>query len=414
MFTATAAIHPLRVKSCTAQSSAEDSPCSLMYDGLSTHWAPNVAKWQGGPQWVEFHFSDKEVVNRMWFRHDLPSSSSALLLAQERRRPRGGVRFLQVTKAASAQKFTVEFDDGSKHDQLVRFTGESKDAMGFAGSPTTLLLPKATTKYVRLTLANPDQLVMSEVLFWHSEIETQAGLTSGDAPAHTKWGGTDSESVRDQKTTSTSGDGDGDGDGDGHGGTSGDGDGELLLSRHVGITQMRKKTNGKRHSMRSLDSAGSQLVTSGALVSATRGTEMWAGGPWQGDLTQAGYCGPVCKAIEIAETIAMNICLLALTLIIAILSAIEAAIAGIAAVLILALEAAMKAMGPHFFQIVELYIAGSFSALGSGKTAMTFRLNMWLFDIHIKFGFSIVFSFVGLIGALFKKAASGLTSLFRL
>ena len=102
-----------------------------------------------------------------------------------------------------------------------------------------LLLPKATTKYVRLTLANPDQLVMSEVLFWHSEIETQAGLTSGDAPAHTKWGGTDSESVRDQKTTSTSGDGDGDGDGDGHGGTSGDGDGELLLSRHVGITQMR-------------------------------------------------------------------------------------------------------------------------------------------------------------------------------
>jgi len=117
---------------------------------------------------------------------------------------------------------------------------------------------------------------------------------------------------------------------------------------------------------------------------------------------------------EAAETIAMNICLAGLSIANAVISLTQMVVDGIAAVLIKAMELAIKAMGPRFFQILDLGIGGSFDALQGGKVALNFNLDMWLFNLRIKFGFSIQFTILHLITTLFNKAKDMMGSVFRL
>jgi len=56
-------------------------------------------------------------------------------------------------------------------------------------------------------------------------------------------------------------------------------------------------------------------------------------------------------------------------------------------------------------------VAGSFTAAGGGKASFEFRLNMWLFGIHINFGFSAVFTLMGILKGLFSKAKGNMNTL---
>ena len=56
-------------------------------------------------------------------------------------------------------------------------------------------------------------------------------------------------------------------------------------------------------------------------------------------------------------------------------------------------------------------MAGSFEALSTGQTPVTFRLNLWLFNIHLEHSFSTVFSLTNLVEVLFMKAKEGLEEL---
>jgi hypothetical protein len=117
---------------------------------------------------------------------------------------------------------------------------------------------------------------------------------------------------------------------------------------------------------------------------------------------------------DAAETAAMELCLAGLAIANAVLSIVQGVINGIASVLIMAMEAAIKAMGPHFFEIMDLGLGGSFDALAGGKIKFNFNIDMWLFNIRIKWGFKVVFTLIDIIKALFGKATSNMAKVFRL
>ena len=79
-----------------------------------------------------------------------------------------------VGKSASAQHFTVRYDDGQSRSLKVQYSGERVDRAGFAGPSTTLVLPEGKTQHVKIELDHPEQLVMSEVMFWHAELLLEA------------------------------------------------------------------------------------------------------------------------------------------------------------------------------------------------------------------------------------------------
>jgi hypothetical protein len=354
-FELTSTIHAIPMRSCSASSAGNGHGCERMYDGLSTYWFPNIAEWQGGSAWVEFRFSRAEIVNRMFFRHHLPTSASNLLLAQQLERHDMDItahehEWIELVKRSTPQKFDVIFDDGSKHTQVVEFGGETVDKYGFAGSPTTLQLPKTTTASVRLAIADPAQLVLSEVNFWHSAVLSMVGKKMVEA---------DSDDA----------------------------------------------------SKSSADNSTAAAHTSTALVVRDEFEAPWAQHLLQADgqhvavdemgVLTMGFFSAVWDAIKLA---AMYVCLAALKVVIAVLSVVQAVIDGIASILIKALEIAIKMMGPHFFEIIELYIMGKFDALAMGKVELAFKINMWLFNFHIKWSFQTQFTLGSLISSLFKKS----------
>ena len=82
---------------------------------------------------------------------------------------------------------------------------------------------------------------------------------------------------------------------------------------------------------------------------------------------------------------------------------------GIAAVVIAILEAAIAAMGPHFFKINMLMIEGAFDALAGGHFMLGFEIDMWLMGIHIgPWGFRIEFSIANLISSTWSKTKKNL------
>jgi len=131
------------------------------------------------------------------------------------------------------------------------------------------------------------------------------------------------------------------------------------------------------------------------------------------DLMQVGYLDKVWDAIkEAAEIIAMGLCLAGLSIVQGLLDLVKVIFNGIASVLIWALEALIAAMGPHFFQILNLMIGGSFDALKGGEIMLEFEIDMWLFNIRIgPWGFKLIFTIANLIGALFGQAKGGMSGL---
>jgi hypothetical protein len=136
----------------------------------------------------------------------------------------------------------------------------------------------------------------------------------------------------------------------------------------------------------------------------------------QFDLVQVGYMGAVFDAIkDAAEIIAMNLCLAGLSLVQGILTLVQVVFNGLASVLIWALEAAIKALGPHFFKINNLLIGGSFDGMKGGEIALEFGIDMWLAGIRIgPWGFRVVFNIAKIVMTLFNKLKDALGSVFRL
>jgi hypothetical protein len=131
------------------------------------------------------------------------------------------------------------------------------------------------------------------------------------------------------------------------------------------------------------------------------------------DLAQTGW--GFFNAIKVAlEKVAMYVCLAAIDIAQGIVSLVKLVVDGIAAVLIAVLEALLAALGPHFFQIIELIVGGEFNAL-KGNLSIWLSINMWLFDIHIgPWGFDLVLSFSGIVHGLFGKAKHSIPKKARL
>jgi hypothetical protein len=126
-----------------------------------------------------------------------------------------------------------------------------------------------------------------------------------------------------------------------------------------------------------------------------------------------GFFGDVAKAIrEAAQRLAMGVCLAGLAIGKFVVAIGGAIIEGLANFLIMALEAAIKAMGPKFFEIMNLEISGGFDILNGGEIAFGFAIDMWLANFRIDWGFKISFNLGKIIMTLFDKLASSLSSIF--
>ena len=107
--------------------------------------------------------------------------------------------------------------------------------------------------------------------------------------------------------------------------------------------------------------------------------------------------------------IAMGICLFTMGFVQGLLYLAKGVISGIAAAVIAILEAAIKAMGPHFFKINMLMIEAGYDALEGLKVWFGFEIDMWLLWAHIgPWGFHIEFTVGKLTGQLWDKVKSGL------
>jgi len=412
-FSRSGPIHPLQPVSCTSSSEGPQHSCSMLYDGLATSWQPALnessGKTKDSPEWVEIEFSSKQAINRMWFRHGqkprpapTPAPIPAAMVgngekgkaydqldgADDNRdgnwdgdddsdsgsdsdgygdkdlfdddeeewvetaaRASGeasGINLMKLGKnppPLPPQSFTVMYDDGSAYRQVVQFPRGNPDDLGFVGGPTTLQLPQGTTKRVRLLVPRPRELIFTEVLFW------------------------DAKSVPDA---------------------------EWMYPGNHKPDRLRQRLD----------------VNTGAATDDTRPRSHQK----NGDMVQAQVgCGgdPAVVAAETAvleasEAIAMGSCLKALDVGLGLVDVAQGSISGMAAVLINTLDAAMATMGPHFMQILEFYMSGSFSALQLGKEPLDFKLTMWLFGLHVELGFKTIFNIVDLVEHLFHKVTDAL------
>lgn len=126
-----------------------------------------------------------------------------------------------------------------------------------------------------------------------------------------------------------------------------------------------------------------------------------------------GFFSDIAAAIKrAAQRLAMAVCLGALELGKVIVSIGGAIISGLANFLIMALEAAIKAMGPRFFEIMNLEISGGFDVMSGGDVAFGFALDMWLANIRIDFSFKIEFNIGKIVMSLFNKLKDSLASIF--
>jgi hypothetical protein len=128
---------------------------------------------------------------------------------------------------------------------------------------------------------------------------------------------------------------------------------------------------------------------------------------------EAMFFSDIARAIkEAAQKLAMSVCLAGLEIGKAIVSIGGAIVSGIANFIIKALEAAIKAMGPKFFEIMNLEISGGFNAMSGGDIAFGFAIDMWLANFRIQWGFRIEFNIGKIIMALFNKLVSAFDSIF--
>lgn len=325
-FLETTPVRAVPVEQCTASSKVKGYECEHLYDGSPTFWRPADYLTPG---WVRFEFSAVVAVNRMWLRHAPPQQGgSTQLQVREGLAGRDSENSWLEEATGTSTRLTLEFANGKTFNTEI----SDQSAEGGHSMALTLILPDVETNYVKMTLQDPSQLVVTEVLFFKARLFS----TVEGAAAH--WNK------------------------------------QLMQVRQQMSTQVRS-------------------------------------GAFTGLQTRVRIFGWVKDA---AETAAMELCLAGLSLVNAVLSVVKGVINGIAAVLIKALEAAIKAMGPKFFQILNLGIGGSFDGLAGGKMKLAFDLDMWLFNMRLKFGFKIVFTLADIIKTLFKKATGLMGKVFRL
>jgi len=319
-----------------------------LYDGLSTIWRPKAE----GRAWVKFYFEFAETVDRMMFRHDRTRSAETAMLARSSTASASSDAWEESNSVVgSSLGLTVSYDDGKAHNLYVQpdMLGGERDGEGFVAKPITLVIPQKVTKSVKVVVHQSDQLLLSEVKFWNAELLSK--LLSGGKPQ------------------------------------------KLVARAQHTVRKGTKRANRSR----------SRFLSHGGKRSRSKSLQL----AQEMDLVQVGYCDPACiwnGIKEAALTIAMNLCLAGLTIAQGFLALAKAIVDGIAAVIIYALEALIKMLGPHFFEIMNLMIGGSFDAMQGGKIALDFDIDMWLFNIRIKWGFHVVFTFMDIIKALFGHA----------
>lgn len=126
-----------------------------------------------------------------------------------------------------------------------------------------------------------------------------------------------------------------------------------------------------------------------------------------------GFFSDAARAIKLAaQRVAMGVCLAGLAIGKFVVSVGGAIVSGLANFVIMALEAAIKAMGPKFFEIMNLEISGGFDAMSGGDIAFGFAIDMWLANNRIQWSFRVQFNIGKIIMSLFKKLSSALSSIF--
>lgn len=126
-----------------------------------------------------------------------------------------------------------------------------------------------------------------------------------------------------------------------------------------------------------------------------------------------GFFSDAARAIRLAaQKVAMGLCLAGLAIGKFVVSVGGAIVSGLANFVIMALEAAIKAMGPKFFEIMNLEISGGFDVMSGGDIAFGFAIDMWLANFRITWGFHVEFNLGKIIVSLFKKLASALSDIF--
>jgi hypothetical protein len=347
-FVAAVPIPGLIIAKCESSNGASDNGCQRLYDGLSTIWRPKAE----GRAWVKFYFEFAETVDRMMFRHDRTRSAETAMLARSSTASASSDAWEESNSVVgSSLGLTVSYDDGKAHNLYVQpdMLGGERDGEGFVAKPITLVIPQKVTKSVKVVVHQSDQLLLSEVKFWNAELLSK--LLSGGKPQ------------------------------------------KLVVRAQHTVRKGTKRANRSR----------SRFLSHGGKRSRSKSLQL----AQEMDLVQGGYCDPACiwnGIKEAALTIAMNLCLAGLTIAQGFLALAKAIVDGIAAVIIYALEALIKMLGPHFFEIMNLMIGGSFDAMQGGKIALDFDIDMWLFNIRIKWGFHVVFTFMDIIKALFGHA----------
>jgi len=368
-FTYADTVQPSHVASCTSSASAPGQGCEMLYDGIVSAWVP-----QSNPAWVKLEFgsfgtsvdaAEPRMVNRMNVRFTHKASSAGRGLIQLSPSSSQPEVFHGKRAASSGKRALLNTEDGWEEEEDEDFLavvapGEVEMDLEFDGG-------KRETVHVDIGSGS-----LGPVRGW---------LTVDGVTIELKGAATTSVKLTIKNS------------------------GSVHLSE-VMFWNANELTPEQRQEEAKSGTRSLELSEARSLELSEAGSTVQVG----------GFFSDVWDAIkDAAEIVLMNICLAALDVVQAALSLVQAVFNGIASVLIYALEAAIKAAGPHFFKINELMIGGSFDGLKGGQVTLEFGIDMWLFGAHIgPWKFEVVFKLANIIATLFGKAKDMLSSVFRL
>ena len=313
--------------------------CENMYDGLPKYWAPSSIDVN---PWVKFNFLDVMTVNRVWIRHSVlkPNTSDYSVTPIK---TQDYQTWEEESEPLGRSNIQFSFSQINKPTQIYTATIEHADPVSQSAEGKTVIL-KTTLVYeassITMTVADPSVLIIVEIMFW---FEKSAAVITQEAETH--WNNRLIE-IR------------------------------SAVSNHIG-----------RQASDLADVPSTTVVTTDffqtALQTTTTGFFDWIS--------------------ETAQTVAMEICLGVLAVANAVLDLAKALIGGFLSVLIMALKAMIKAMGPHFFEIMNLGVGGNLDLLSGGTGQFKFDVDMWLLNTRIDYHFQTSFSMLDIIKALFGK-----------
>jgi len=378
-------VHPLSIGACHA----ETQGCQHLYDGVNTHWEPpNV-----GPARVNFTFGHptdiasnsepKRNLNRLHLHYKLPEDCDKDACKKKYGQSHGGMYFYSI-------KINLKYQSGAQETINARFSDTVREA--------TFVLNGALTSTVDVSFSvqNGQKLAMiTEVMFWHAlefdSTKKQPTLRPSNACKPDILLNEDNICPRKKVDCACNGC-DWDMETDAAGG---------------GKCMPVKVTDAQSQQAKKQELAAVAGVPAINVIQRIMEVGM--------SVSPSNYVavGGLFDAIkEAAQRIAMAICLGALGLVQGLLHLAKGIINGIAAVVIALLQAAIAAMGPHFFKINNLMIEASFDALAGLGFMFGFNIDMWLLGIHIgPWGFRIEFTIASLISKLWQAVTGGLKNM---